>query len=198
MLLEVLGDLLAEHGSLCVGGAEVDAGPHSGVDEFLERIREPIETPSCARLIAECAEGDLVGLKEVLEGVNDCTSSAGVSRGVVGEGRSDERWEWHRRGRVEQRQPRRVGLGSRVAVGVGLADRRDRTPELPVVLVVPATDRGVSRSQVGHGEQAGVLDDVQSLAGGQRPKDPVPEEIAIVCPEDRSIGFVRRSGRARE
>ena len=66
---------------------------------------------------------------------------------------------------VEQRQPRRVGLSIRVAVGVCFPDRRDRTPELPVVLIVPATDRGVSSSQVLHCEQASALDDVQSLAG---------------------------------
>jgi hypothetical protein len=33
MLLEVVGDLLAEPGSLVIGGPEVDAGPHSGIDE---------------------------------------------------------------------------------------------------------------------------------------------------------------------
>src|SRR5438046_2878608 len=38
VLLEVLGDLLTEHGSLRIGGAEVDAGPHSGVDNFAEHI----------------------------------------------------------------------------------------------------------------------------------------------------------------
>jgi hypothetical protein len=38
-----VGDLLAELGSLLVGGAEMDAGPHSGVDDLFERIREPIE-----------------------------------------------------------------------------------------------------------------------------------------------------------
>src|SRR5439155_7482890 len=45
VLLEVLSDLLAEHGSLRVGGAEVDARPHSGVDNFAEHIREPLEAP---------------------------------------------------------------------------------------------------------------------------------------------------------
>ena len=89
VLLEVLRDLLAEHGSLRVSGAEVDSGPHSGVDELLERVRQAVETPSCARLIAKGAEGDLVGAEEVLERVHDCTSPAGVPRGVVGEGRRD-------------------------------------------------------------------------------------------------------------
>src|SRR2546429_1531616 len=47
---------------------------------------------------------------------------------------------------VKQRQPRRVGLGVRVAVGVGFSDRRYRPPELPIVLVVPAADRGDRKS----------------------------------------------------
>src|SRR5262249_57167618 len=45
MLLEVLGDLLAEHGSLRVGRAEVDAGPYTSVNHFFERVREPVEAP---------------------------------------------------------------------------------------------------------------------------------------------------------
>ena len=141
VLLEVVGDLLAEHGSLLVGGAEMDAGPDSGVDDLLERIREPVEAPRRAGFVAEGAESDLVGAEEVLERVHECTGRAGVPRGVIGEGRREERRRVADRCRwVEQRQPRRVGLGCRVAVSVGLADRRDRTPELPVVLVVPAAD----------------------------------------------------------
>jgi hypothetical protein len=33
MFLEVVGDLFIEHGSLRIGGAEMDASPHSGVDD---------------------------------------------------------------------------------------------------------------------------------------------------------------------
>jgi hypothetical protein len=87
VLLEVVGDLLAEHRSLRVGGAEVDAAPHSGVDDLLERVREAVEAPRGAGFIAEGAEGDFVSAEEVLERVNDCTTIGGVSRGVVGEGR---------------------------------------------------------------------------------------------------------------
>ena len=81
VFLEILGDLLAEHGSLRVGGAEVDAGPHSGVDNFAEHIREPLEAPRRAGFAAEDADGDLVGAEEVLERVHERTSCAGVSRG---------------------------------------------------------------------------------------------------------------------
>ena len=194
-----MGDLIAERGSLRVGGAEVDAAPHSGVDDLLERVRKPVEAPRGTGFVAEGAEGDFVGAEEVLQRVHECTGGAGVPRRVIGEGRRDERRPTEDRCCwVEQWQPRRVGLSVRVAVGVGLANRRDRTPELPVVLVVPAADRGVSGSQVLHREQASVLDDVQVLAGGQRAKDPVPERHRLVLPEDRSIGLVRRSSRARE
>ena len=60
-----------------------------------------------------------------------------MTRWVVREGRRHERRRVEDRcGWVEQRQPHRVGLGRRVAVGVGLADRRARAPELPVVLLL--------------------------------------------------------------
>ena len=52
-----------------------------------------------------------------------------VSRGVRGE-----------RGRHQQRGPVRVGLGRGIAVGVRLADRRDRPPEVVRILGIPAGD----------------------------------------------------------
>ena len=42
-LLEVVRDLIAEHRSLHVGGAEVDAGPDARIDDLSETIREPVE-----------------------------------------------------------------------------------------------------------------------------------------------------------
>jgi hypothetical protein len=33
VLGEPVGDLVAEHGALYVGGSEVDAAPHAGVDD---------------------------------------------------------------------------------------------------------------------------------------------------------------------
>jgi len=140
VLSHVVSDLLAEHGSLHVGGSEVDACPDAGVDHLLERIREPVEASRRARLVAVRAESDLVGAEEVLERVHECTGRAAVPRGMIREGRRDERWWRHSYRWVKQRQPRRVGLGGRVTVGVGLANRRDRTPELPVILIVPAAD----------------------------------------------------------
>ena len=90
VLLEVVGDLLAEHGSLHVGGAEVDAGPHSSVDDLLGRVREPVEAPRRTGFVAERAEGNLVGAEEVLERLHERRGRAAVARGVVGEGRREE------------------------------------------------------------------------------------------------------------
>ena len=38
VLMEIVGDFIAEHGPLLVGGAEVDARPHTGVDYFLKDV----------------------------------------------------------------------------------------------------------------------------------------------------------------
>ena len=71
VFLEVAGDLLAEPGSLLVGGAEMDASPHSGVDDLVERVREPVEAPRGTGFVAEGAEGDPVGAEEVPERVRE-------------------------------------------------------------------------------------------------------------------------------
>ena len=86
----------------------------------------------------------------------------------------------------------------RTAVDTSDRPGRDRPPECKVVLVVPASDQRVSGSHVLHREEAGIFDDVQVLAGGQRAKDPVPERHRLILPEYSSIGLVRRSGYARE
>jgi hypothetical protein len=38
VLVEIVGDLIAEDRTLHVGSAEVDASPHSGVDNFAEDV----------------------------------------------------------------------------------------------------------------------------------------------------------------
>ena len=67
----------------------MDAGPHSGVDDLLERVREPVEAPRGTGFVAERAEGDPVGAEEVLERVHERSGRGGVARGVVGEGRRE-------------------------------------------------------------------------------------------------------------
>ena len=103
---------------------------------------------------------------------------------MVGEGRGGE-----------QRRPGRVGLRARVAVHLGLADRGDRPPEVPVVLVVPAADRPVGAGEVGHREEPGGADDVEPAADDHVPQDPVPERRAVVLPPDRSVRLVGRPDR---
>src|SRR5438094_3528833 len=199
VLLEIVGDFVAEHGSLRVGGAEVDASPHSRVYNFAKHVREPLEASRSAGFVAKGGDSDLVCAEEVLERMYECAGVAGVPRWVVGEGRRYEkrrvadccRW-------VEQRQPCRVGLSVRVAVSVGLADRGDRPPELPVILVVPTANGGISPSQVLHCKQARAGQHGQFLADGQRSKDPVKERVGMVLPKDRSICLVWCASRARE
>ena len=38
VFLEVVSDFLAEHGSVCVGGAEMDTGPYPRVDYLFEYV----------------------------------------------------------------------------------------------------------------------------------------------------------------
>ena len=70
VLFEVVGDLVAEHRSLHVGGAKVNAGPYSSVDNLLERVRESLEAPRGTGFVAERVEGNLVGTEEVLKRVH--------------------------------------------------------------------------------------------------------------------------------
>jgi len=92
VLLEVMNDSLAEHGALGIGLAEVNAGPHSGVDDLLERLRQPIKAARSTGFVAEGTEGNLVGAEEGLGRMNKRASPASVSRWMVGEWRRNERW----------------------------------------------------------------------------------------------------------
>src|SRR5512133_3094078 len=115
VLPHILGDLLAQHGSLHVGGAEVDAAPHARADDLLERLREAIEAPRRAgcgtALVADRGERDLVGAEEGLQRVHEGTADAGVPRRVVRKAGGDERRSGDGNRGVEERQPGRVGLG---------------------------------------------------------------------------------------
>ena len=52
VLVEVVGELLAEDGSLNVGGVEVDPTPDAGVDDLLEPIGETVEAPPAAVVLS--------------------------------------------------------------------------------------------------------------------------------------------------
>ena len=120
---------------------------------------------------------------------------APVTGRVVRERRRGER-RARRRRRVEQRLPVRVGLRLRVPVGVCLADRRHRTPEVPVVLVVPAGDRAVSGGEVDHREEPG-LSAVSRPCSAERSRDSaVPERHGRGLPEDGRGRLVRGPRRA--
>ena len=86
VLLEVLGDLLAEHRSLHLGRTKVDAGPHSSIDDLVERVGEPLKASRRTGFVAERAEANLVSAEEVLERIYERTSRARVSSGWSGKG----------------------------------------------------------------------------------------------------------------
>src|SRR6266511_4868169 len=136
-----MDDLLAEDGSLDIGGAEVDPAPDTGVDDLLERVREAVEAPVRTRgrraLVADGREADPVGAEERLQRVRGRSTEAGVTRWMVGEARRDQRRAGYANGRVEERHPVRVGLGGPIAVVCRFPNRGDRPPEAPVGLVVP-------------------------------------------------------------
>src|SRR4029453_19299163 len=198
VLLEVLGDLLAEHGALRVGGAEGDARPHSCVDGLVKHVGEPVEAPVGTGFGAvSISNGDPVGTEEVLERVDERTGYAGVARGMVGERRRDERRRGADRRRWgEQRPPRGGGFGGRGAVGVGLADRRDWSPKLPVVLIIPTANGGVCSSHGFHRKQARAANDVQPLLLGEHANHPMVQGVGMFLPKDRSIGLIRGSSYA--
>ena len=79
VLSEIVSDLIAKHRSLYIGGAEVDPGPHSGVDDLLGRVREPLKVPCRTGFVAERAEANLVGTKEVLERLYERRGRAAVA-----------------------------------------------------------------------------------------------------------------------
>src|SRR6266850_3061788 len=59
-----------------------------------------------------------------------------------------------------QRRPCRIGLRLRVSVVVRrekLLNRRDRSPEVVVLLTVPGSDASIGAGQVGQGEQPGTV-----------------------------------------
>ena len=102
-------------------------------------------------------------------------------------------WKGRRRreSRTEQRRPVRVGVRRRIAV-VRVPDRRNRSPEVPVVLLVPGGDQRVRRTQVEHCEQARTVAHVQRKLVNEPASDRVEVRRRVGLPER---GDVSLSGR---
>jgi hypothetical protein len=149
----------------CVKRSKLLGGQGAGEHLLLSAVKAILSVPKNAS--SACVHGR--------------AAEAAVPCWMVGKAGRDERRPGDRDGRVEERQPGRVGLGRRVAVRGCLADRRDRAPEVPVVLVVPAADDAVGRGQVRHRIEAGALDDVETSGRGQRPEDAVPDGGPAAC-----------------
>ena len=100
-------------------------------------------------------------------------------------------------GRVpRERQPRRVGDGVDVAVGVGETDRGHRPPEAVRVLRVVEGDRRVGEAQVQRREQASRRRQVAVVRSGDRLRDLVPEVLDRRVPELSDLGLLGGAGRA--
>src|SRR5207249_8734784 len=83
------------------------------------------------------------------------------------------------------------------AVLVRPMDRRPRTPEVPVVLVVPAVDQRVGGAQIQHREEEGAVTDVDGVLVDQVPGDAVPRQRRrSALPEDRDVRLLGCANRA--
>ena len=167
----------------------------STASEKRSKCRFGIGTPSSD--LPETMSNSTLSLpKKSASAFSDGAAHAAVARRVVGKRRRAERRRRLRR-RGEQRLPVRIGHGRRVAVGARLPDRRAGPPEVPVVLVVPAADRRVGRSEVDDRVEARLVGRVEAeprceLVTGEL----VPERDRRELPEHRGRGLVRRAGRA--
>jgi hypothetical protein len=105
-------DLPAQLLRLHVGSAVMQARPDAGLDHLLERLREPVEVAQLAReAAARHVEPDLSLAEEHLQHPEHRAVETEVFRRVL------------RARRGEERRPRRVRLGLRVAVLVRPLDR---------------------------------------------------------------------------
>lgn len=107
---------------------------------------------AAVELVKWCATPGMFGVlienAVVAESVGDDGGAGLADPGVTG------RVLLERRG-VQQRLPGWVGVGGRVAVGVGVLDGGDGAPGVVVVLRVPDRDDGVDHGDGGLGEDAG-------------------------------------------
>src|SRR5947207_14568922 len=105
MLLHVVDHLPAENLRLYVGSAEVQARPDAGIDDLLESVRELIEVARFARETgAYHAEADIIRAEEHVQYLEVRAAATEVPLWVLGVRRREER------------RPRRVGVGVRIAV----------------------------------------------------------------------------------
>src|SRR5215470_13161002 len=126
----------------------------------------------------------MVGTEELFQDLCCRTTFDTVSRVIV-----RNRWCRHQWG------PRRVDLSSRVAVGVRVLDRGDRSPVVVgLVLGVEGGDVAVRECHVQEAEQAGGLPQIEPFPGGDGPRNPVPREWGALDPEQGHLGLVGGAG----
>jgi hypothetical protein len=114
----VAGNLPAQDPALYVSGAEVQARLHSGVDDLVQSIREPVEVTWSFIREAEAghAEPDLVRAEEHFQHLQVRAVEGEVPRRVLGVRRRDKRRPGGGRARCPGCRPRPpVGSPPRVA-----------------------------------------------------------------------------------
>ena len=94
---------------------------------------------------------------------------------------------------VDQRLPRRIAHGRRIAVGVALLDRRDRSPDGVEPLAVPARDERIGGREICQREEPGCVAALAQVSRGDPPQRAVPQHRSGF---DVEIGEIRLFGRA--
>src|SRR6266705_2611913 len=82
------------------------------------------------------------------------------------------------------------------AADIGLADRRDRAPEVVCEFRVNRSDISVSERGVERGEEPRVGVQIARVLRVEYSRDPVPAEAGAFVPENRDLGLVIRAAKA--
>ena len=151
----ISADRFADGPTAHARGSPVDAAPHARVHDVVRDVLERcVGFDHARRGGARQRDGDAgLGPEHVLEHLLRGAGVGRVAGDVIGKARRDE-----------QRRPRRIGVGGRVAVGVGRANGCDRPPLAVGELRVPGCDERIGAGQVEQRERAGILRQRQAAA----------------------------------
>ena len=96
------------------------------------------------------------------------------------------------RGRIVDGLPRRVELGGRIVIGIAVPDRRDRAPELIVILGIEDGDERVGDRCGDQRHEPCAVDELHLLRSNQLANDGVIADRARDEPELPVLGLARR------
>src|SRR5262245_23799122 len=98
-------------------------------------------------------------------------------------------------GSRRQRRPRKVRFSCRVAVGISIANSRNRTPEVVMVLGIPTPNQGVGNRHVGLRKEPGTIGDRQTVCQSYVANVPVDLGTGIFHIEPADSSLLRRANR---